>query len=194
ALVSHNKKKLIASDGDFLCCLCQDTTLFILPYDQKLTREGWFALKCKISEHKIKFREKMGSPNANNQTRTRLFDQKFSELFKDKVLCMRISQIVNLKNELTATVDLYFLPHQIKHLLKIKDQQIHQLKSNINKSNVNCVQFVLDQIKQFEQTHTMCSFQFMQTVTALPRKIIKFSLQNVTYCNNFLTPKINGLQ
>ncbi|RNA17890.1 hypothetical protein BpHYR1_054532 [Brachionus plicatilis] len=129
-----------------------NTQLFILPYDQKLTSVGWFALKCKISEHQIKLREKIGSPNANNQTRTHLFDQKFSELFKDKVLRMRISQIVNLKNELTATVDLYFLPHQIQHLLKIKDQQIHQLKSNLNKSNVNCVQFVLDQIKQFEQT------------------------------------------
>lgn len=131
--------------------LMHKNDLFILPYDQKLNRVGSFALKCKISEHQIKLREKIDSSQKMNQMRKNLFDKKFSEYFKDQILRMRISQIVNVKNEVTATVDLYFRPEQIENFLKIEAHQIRQLKpSNLNKSNVNCVQFVLDQIKQIE--------------------------------------------
>lgn len=112
--------------------------LFILPMNAKLLAIGAFALKCSINQCHVRFRETI-VPNARleelNAERRREFEAAFRARLKEEpLLKMRITQIVNVKNDVQAIVELYFFPDE-KQAVERKHHDV-----------LNCVKSILDEL------------------------------------------------
>lgn len=120
--------------------------LFIMPMTEKLVNLGAFALKCSINECTVTLRESYKhadqSAEINAELRNR-FECEFKRQLANKHLRIRISQMVTIKSDLQAIVELYYLPEDVngrrvvncvEHLLNLvnKNSYVDKLNQSID--------------------------------------------------------------
>ena len=89
-----------------------NSDLFILPLNDKLIQIGSFALRCTLNEGHIKLREKYNKKEQSvleKQNFEIKFEENFKRIIENRTLKMRISQLVTVKAELEAMVELFYL-------------------------------------------------------------------------------------
>lgn len=85
--------------------------LFVLPFNEKLLTIGAFALRCKINECHIKITDSlMRRTDEEDLKRRQLFDRAFKQRVEGREFKLKISQIVCIRNEVDAIVELYYMP------------------------------------------------------------------------------------
>lgn len=130
--------------------------LFILPVADKLMQIGAFVLKCSLIESHYKRRQIYCESDENkriinlNEMYSDLFEKKFRELLKNKKLRMRLSQLVNIKSEIEAMVELFFSKQES---LKFKNELMTNSNYSISttlssQSKFNCIQYISNHVEQ----------------------------------------------
>ena len=136
--------------------------LFMLPLNDKLIQIGSFALRCSLNEGHIKLREKYNQLEQSvleKQNFEIKFEENFKKIIENRTLKMRISQLVTVKAELEAMVELFFLPEdgvilaETMRLTEKKDYGLIVAKNECSENldtfflKLNCVYHIIRKVQ-----------------------------------------------